>query len=145
MADEFPSTLIERAKRRWHAWRGRQTRAQEFGALGTYDTERILRDVNLQMSDMPTVLRGAEGRADLLNERLKALRLDPQYLEAAEHALYRDLQRTCLRCKSWRRCARDLARGDAQVGLDGYCANGHAIDQILVGVGAEHPTPMPTP
>lgn len=129
----FVTAWWEAVMQRLQAWRERRERAEEFRSIGPHDTERLLRDVDLHMSDMPVVLQGSPGRAELLDRRLTALRLDPTYLEVSDRELYRDLQRACLRCTSWRRCARDLARDNVQAGLESYCPNGHAIDQFLVG------------
>jgi hypothetical protein len=35
-------------------------------------------------------------------------------------------------CKWARRCERDLARGDAQTGMDSYCLNAATMDALIV-------------
>jgi hypothetical protein len=65
-------------------------------------------------------------------ERLRQLGIDPAYVKYARTATYRDLERVCATCKSAGRCARDLATGDAQTGMNSYCLNAHTIDLLTV-------------
>jgi hypothetical protein len=106
--------------------------AREFHALEPSEAERILQDVGLSMSDMPAITRPNAGPAVLLPQRLETVGLDPLYLKIEQSSVYHDLERACMRCTSWRRCARDLAQGDAQAGLEHYCANAQTIDALLV-------------
>jgi hypothetical protein len=108
--------ILDRAAERYRAHKS----ARDLIGLDHDEVERILRDVNLNMSDM-------------LPQRLQLVGLDPHYIAATDIATYRDLQRSCMSCRSWRRCARDLARGEAQVGLASYCLNSQLIDGLLVG------------
>jgi hypothetical protein len=64
--------------------------------------------------------------------RLRALGIDPAFVKHARTAAYRDLERVCTTCKSSRQCARDLARGDAQTGMDSYCLNAPTIDSLTI-------------
>ncbi len=72
------------------------------------------------------------GPSELLPRRLQQLGLDVGYLRLCRTATYQDFERTCAFCKAWRRCARDLADGDAQTGMQSYCLNGPAIDVLVV-------------
>jgi hypothetical protein len=65
------------------------------------------------------------------------LGLDPGYVKMARTSAYRDLERVCASCKAWRRCARDLARGDVQAGMRTYCLNAPTLDALLI----ERPPP----
>jgi hypothetical protein len=68
----------------------------------------------------------------LLPQQLQLLGLDPQFVKHAAPTTFRDLIRVCASCRAQRRCARDLARGDVQAGMDGYCLNGLTIDALTV-------------
>lgn len=141
MAIPQVSGVLEVISRRLRAWSGQHGGIDPSRSTGGDQPERLRRDVDQHMGDMPVVLQGASGRVGLLDQRLAALRLDPSYLKMSDDELYRSLQRVCLHCTSWHRCARDLADGDVQVGLESYCPNGHAIDEFLVDVGdaTKHP------
>ncbi len=117
---------------RFAAWRRSRRDARDFADLGSVETDRILQDIGMSMSDLPALTRPHAGSDVLLPQRLEQVGLDPAYLEQADAVTLRDLQRTCARCDSTRRCAHDLARGDPQSGLDDYCPNSDTIDRLLV-------------
>lgn len=120
--------------------RNRNRRA--FSNLGVAETERLLRDVGLSMSDMPALTKPHAGPTVLLPQRLGFAGIDVRYLEQADPITLKDLQRSCLRCTSWRSCARDMARGDVQSGLNSYCLNSVLIDRLLLdrhGLDSKHP------
>jgi hypothetical protein len=121
--------ILDRAAERYRAHKS----ARDLIGLDHDEVERILRDVNLNMSDMAAITRPHAGPEVMLPQRLQLVGLDPHYIAATDIATYRDLQRSCMSCRSWRRCARDLARGEAQVGLASYCLNSQLIDGLLVG------------
>ena len=112
-------------------WFARHRQLREFDALGADESERLMQDLGLSISDMAAIARPHAGPEVLLPQRLEALGLDPLYIKTVERATYRDLEATCSRCSKWRICARDLARGDVQTGMDSYCLNGDTIDHVL--------------
>jgi hypothetical protein len=69
--------------------------------------------------------------SELMPRRLQQLGLDPAYVKSARTATNRNLERVCASCKAWRRCARDLANGDVQAGMRGYCLNAATIGWSL--------------
>jgi hypothetical protein len=112
--------------------RSRVRNSRDFGGLDVAETERLLRDVGLSMGDMPALTKPLAGPTVLLPQRLDLVGIDMRYLEQVDPVTLKDLQRSCLRCASWRSCARDLARGDVQSGLDSYCLNAPLIDQLVL-------------
>ena len=122
-----------RIKNRAASWYRCRKQRRDLIGLDRHEAERILHDVNLSMSDMAAITRPHAGPEVMLPQRLELAGLDPRYIAATQAATYRDLQRSCMRCPSWRRCARDLARGDAQTGLGSYCLNSQVIDALVVG------------
>jgi hypothetical protein len=79
------------------------------------------------------------GRGGLLPRRLELLGLDPGYIRCAQSAAYRDMERACAICRVWRLCERDLAKGDAQGGMDSYCLNSEALDSLTVAQARSRP------
>jgi len=65
-------------------------------------------------------------------KRLQELGLDPAFVKYARRATYRDMERVCSTCKAWRRCGRDLAKGDVQAGMGSYCLNAPTIDALTI-------------
>ena len=107
---------------------------EPLDALGASvrDAERLTRDIDAAMSDMRFVIRPHAGPNILLPARLDLLGIDPGYLEVADRETFETLGASCDRCPSWRRCARDLASGDAATGLKGYCLNAETIDALII-------------
>lgn len=107
---------------------------RRYDALGAdvRDAERLTRDIDAAMSDMRFVIRPHAGPNILLPAKLDLLGIDPGYLEVADSEAFKALGAACDRCPNWRRCARDLARGDATTGLKGYCLNAAAIDALVI-------------
>jgi hypothetical protein len=71
--------------------------------------------------------------SSLMRERLTQSGVDPDYVLVVQPDLYRELQRICDTCPDPDGCARDLARGDLEVGMRKYCPNAAAIDELIVG------------
>ena len=70
--------------------------------------------------------------AELMPRRLQQMGVDPAYIEACRTSTYQDLERVCASCKSRRLCARDLAGGKVEPGMQNYCPNAPAIDALVV-------------
>ena len=96
------------------------------------EVNRIRNDLDANICDMSLITRLNAGPSVLLPERLRLLGLDQVYLENAQNAALQNLREVCRACDSWRRCARDLARGDATVGMERYCDNAASLDALLV-------------
>ena len=79
-----------------------------------------------------------EGPAQLMPERLRQVGIDPAFVKYARTGTYRDLERVCATCRSATRCAKDLAHGAVQAGMDSYCPNATTIDCLTV----DHPERM---
>lgn len=125
--------------RQFRAWAERWRRAmrnrrtlRELDALSPAERRHIAEDVGFSGADLRRFICTHEGPSELMPRRLELLGLDPAYVMHAEPATYRDLERVCAMCKSSRRCAEALAKGDVQTGMDNYCLNAFTIDSLLV-------------
>lgn len=108
---------------------GLRCRLQNWFRSGAFRRNR--RHVGLIGRDLEVLISGSQpGRCELMPERLG---LDPAFVKLFHTSTYQDLQRVCASCKAWRRCARDLARGAVQSGMESYCLNAPGIDALLVG------------
>jgi len=70
--------------------------------------------------------------AELLAQRLRQLRLDPEYMEVCRSSMCEELEQVCAACRFKRICAQDLASGDVQSGMRIYCPNAPLIDAMTV-------------
>jgi len=130
MTLEGVSGLVERVRRSWQRSRNRRRAINELAACPPGELRRIASDVGLCGDDLRQLCRNDFGPSELLPQRLELLGIDPEYVRHAEPSTYRDLARLCASCQASRRCARDLARGDVQAGMDSYCLNGPTIDAL---------------
>jgi hypothetical protein len=106
----------------------RRCAVKELANCPPSEFRRFALDAGLGDDDLRQLC--SRGPSDLLSQRLQLLRLDPEYVRHAAPRTHRDLVRICAYCRSARRCARDLARGDVQAGMDTYCPNGATIDAL---------------
>jgi hypothetical protein len=125
--------LRERTRR---ALRDRRS-LQELHATPPDELRHIAQDVGLSEQGLRSLGCSHPGPSELMPQRLRQLGLDPGYVKMARTSAYRDLERVCASCKAWRRCARDLARGDVQAGMRAYCLNAPTLDALLL----ERPPP----
>lgn len=116
----------------WRRMQRRRKSLTELAACLPSELHRIARDVGVSVSDLRIIAGAHPGPSELLPLRLKLLELDAGYVRSALTATYRDLERTCSMCTAWRRCARDLANGDVQVGMGSYCLCSPIIDALTV-------------
>ena len=85
-----------------------------------------------QQNLQPTHDRPCPESAGLLAQRLRQLRLDPEYMEVCHSFMCKELEQVCAACRFQRICALDLASGDVQSGMRIYCPNAPVIDAMTV-------------
>ena len=129
---ERASGLIARLRRSWHRSMDRRRAINELAACPPSEIRRLASDVGLSGDDLRLLCRSEFGPSELLPRRLELLRIDPEFVRHAEPTTFRDLARVCASCQAFRRCARDLSRGDVQAGTEAYCLNSATIDALTV-------------
>ena len=132
MMVEHASDFLTRLRQTWRRALSKRRAINELAACPPGELGRIASDVGLSGDDLRLLCRSHIGPSELLPQRLQLLAIDPEYVKHAEPATFRDLVRLCASCRASRRCARDLARGNVQAGMDGYCLNGPTIDALTV-------------
>jgi hypothetical protein len=125
-------STLARLRANWQrVMRNRRSMA-ELAACPPSELHRIAQDVGLGQADLRSLSCSHPGPSELMPQRLQQLGLDPAYVKFARTETYRDLERVCGACKAWRRCERDLAEGDVQAGMGGYCLNAPTMDILTV-------------
>jgi hypothetical protein len=124
--------LMEGMRQSWRRALSRRQTINELAACPPSELRRIASDVGLSGDDLRQLCRSDFGPSHLLPQRLQLLGIDREFVMRTEPATYKDLARLCASCRATRRCARDLARGDVQAGMDDYCLNGPTIDALTV-------------
>jgi hypothetical protein len=135
MVIQQASDLLTRVREFWHRALSNRRAINELAACPPGELRRIASEVGLSADDMRRLYCSHNGPSELLPQRLQLLGIDPEFVTHAAPTTSRDLVRVCASCRAFRRCARDLARGDAQAGMDGYCLNGPTIDALMVRDG----------
>ena len=126
------SKAISRLRNYWQRGVNARRGMAELAACPSAELHRIAADVGLTSTDLKRLVCGHPGPSELLPQRLEQLGLDPEFVRRAQPATYRDLARVCASCTDWRRCQKDLARGNVQAGIGDYCLNTHTIDALTV-------------
>jgi uncharacterized protein DUF6455 len=104
----------------------------ELAACPPTELQRIARDIGVSVSDLRIMATPHPGAGELLPKRLALIGLDAAYVKSALPDTYRDLERTCAMCRAWRACARDVANGDVQSGMESYCLCSPTIDALTL-------------
>jgi hypothetical protein len=128
----YASTNLAQIGQRWHRFLLNRRWFANTAQLTPSELQRMTRDVGLDERDLHTRGCNHPGPTELMPQRLKLLGLDPDYIRHALPAPYRDFERVCSHCRSWRRCARDMTNEDVQSGMDSYCLNAATIDALTV-------------
>jgi Family of unknown function (DUF6455) len=129
---ERASRLVDRLRRSWHRSMNRRRAINELAACPPSEIRRLASDVGSGGDDLRLLCRSDFGPSELLPQRLESLGIDSEFVRHAEPTTFRDLARRCASCQATRRCARDLARGDVQAGMEAYCLNSATIDALTV-------------
>jgi hypothetical protein len=131
MSIERIGGLVEHLRRAWLRAKSRRRAMAELATFSPSDLSRAASDVGLSGGDdLRHLCRNDFAPSELLPQRLQLLGIDPEYVRHALPTTFRDLVRVCASCQASRSCARDLARGDVQAGLEAYCLNGQTIDAL---------------
>jgi hypothetical protein len=132
MTVQHASDFLTRLRQTWRQATSKRRAINELAACPPSELSRIASDVGLSGGDLLRVCHSHLGPSELLPQRLQLLGVDPEFIRHAEPTTFRDLTRVCASCTASRRCRRDLANGDVQAGMSGYCLNGPTIDALTV-------------
>jgi hypothetical protein len=128
----YPRATLAKLRASCQRMLGNHRSIAGLAACPPSELRRIAQDVGLSVTDLRSLGCSHPGPAQLMSWRLQQLGIDPAYVKVAQTATYRDLERVCGACNAWRRCTHDLAKGDVQAGMRGYCLNAFTIDALTV-------------
>jgi hypothetical protein len=92
----------------------RRTHGHNLDRLPDAEVAKIAGDLGLSPADLRALDRLADQPLQL-PQMLEALHVDANALSRAQPLIVRDLERVCALCDAKKRCARELAAGDAAV------------------------------
>lgn len=119
-----PDGPFRRLLRRWQNWRAARAGLDELASAGR-EAGNIARDVGVSTADLYAIAGASPDSADQLEQRMRALHLDP-----VGDAALRDLERTCTLCGAKRRCERDLAQAPDDPVWQSYCPNVQTLQAL---------------
>jgi hypothetical protein len=125
-------SILARLHSKWQRVLHNRRSMAELEACPPSERRRIAQDLLLGESHLRSLNCSHPGPSELMPRRLQQLGLDPAFIRYAGTAVYRDMERVCGTCQAWRRCGRDLEKGDVQTGMRSYCLNGPTIDALTV-------------
>jgi hypothetical protein len=124
---EHDAWSLQAAFRRWRERAGRNV---DLALCDPLEKEQIARDIGVSPDELNQLAKAQSTAADLLQERMAALDLDPNEVARTSPETMRDMQRLCTLCKKQRRCARDLARHASDPVWKEYCPNLEALTSL---------------
>jgi len=102
----------------------------EVDGLGASELSRVARDLNLNSPDLRILAGKWPDSADLLTQRLAALRLDEPTIARNEPAVLRDMERVCSNCAEKQHCSHDIDVNPTSVEWRTYCPNVATLDAL---------------
>jgi hypothetical protein len=87
------------------------------------EVERLANDIGMPVTEVRRLAKEGPEAADLLLQRMAALKLDRKKIGQLEPQTFRDLQRVCTLCESRRQCSLDLTLELANSHWESYCPN----------------------
>jgi uncharacterized protein YjiS (DUF1127 family) len=133
------SATIARWRSSWRHWREDRRARAELAACPVTELSRIAADLGVSSNELRDC-QSHPGPSELLPQRLQQLGVNARALQDATPATYRDLMLSCAACTSWRKCRKDLTRGNVQAGMTDYCLNAGTIEALTVRSQAGHST-----
>jgi hypothetical protein len=102
----------------------------EVDGLGASELSRVARDLNLNSPDLRILAGKWPDSADLLTQRLAALRLDEPAIARNEPAVLRDMERVCSNCAEKQHCGHDIDVNPTSAEWRTYCPNVTTLDAL---------------
>ena len=108
----------------------RERRGADLADCGDEEVEHMAHDLRMSASELRELARKGPGSADLLLRRMASIDLNPEEVSLIRHQIFQDLQRVCTRCRSRRRCAKDLACEPNSPEWKDYCPNASTLEEL---------------
>src|SRR5271155_1353115 len=118
-------SFLERALSWW-----RKRVASDLSGFDAPEISRIAREFNLSPDQLAEIDRSGDGGAALLARMMLTNGLDVEYVRRALPDVVRDLETHCSLCREKGRCQRQIEKGRAPEGFEGYCPNALTFLQL---------------
>ena len=118
-------------------------RLTDIQHLASWELEAIARELNLSKAELDALAFAPSGSLESLSRRLSHAGLSEQALAATHGDVLRDLRRTCSRCPSKARCARDL-KHERRATPAKYCPNEQTLRSLAFEAHRARILPFPS-
>lgn len=113
--------------------------ANQLGQCSPEEVSQIAKDLGVSTIELRELATKGPHSADLLQEMLVALDVDPKVIARTDPLVMRDLQRLCVNCGDKNRCGREMAKGTAAAHFHEFCPNAFTLDALFE---EKHRTPQ---
>jgi len=114
----------------WRNWVKSRAALAELSALESSDLSGVARDVGINPQELRTLAGKWPDSADLLSQRLEAIRLDSDAVRQSGPGILQDLQRVCAQCSEKQQCGHDIDRDPAGSQWRSYCPNVETLEAL---------------
>jgi hypothetical protein len=114
----------------WRRHASVQSDLASLNELGPDEMSRLAQDVGVSAAELRKLATHCSDAADLLEQRLAALGLNPTELHRDAPSELRDMERLCTMRTSKGRCARDLAADPDDPVWRKYCPNEQSLTAL---------------
>ena len=111
----------------------------QLGQCSPEEVSQIAKDLGVSTIELRELATKGPHSADLLQEMLVALDVDPKVIARTDPLVMRDLQRLCVTCADKTRCGREMAKGTAAAHFHEFCPNAFTLDALFE---QKHRTPQ---
>lgn len=126
-AEHEPTASPEGFIARWREW---WRRSNELGSIDRAELECVAGEYGLSRRDLQDLVAKGPHAADLLYQRMAALRLTRPDVERVAPGLMPDLQKTCSGCNDKAACKKDLASRPDDPAWQAYCPNSATLEVV---------------
>ena len=112
-------------------YRAMYSTRDEFAQCTPQEVLRIAADMGVPTGELRALAAKGPGSAQLLEQMLLRLYVDPAQLANSNPAIMRDLQRLCVVCGQKDRCRHELKEGTAAEHFHEFCPNAFTLDALF--------------
>jgi len=123
--------VVEAVIDRFAGWLKHRREIAESCNCNSEEYARIAHDLNLSTAELSALVRRGAHAGDELPKMMEALRIDMDAIRRVEPMVVRDMERVCSLCERKRRCAHELAAGQASEKYAEFCPNADALTALI--------------
>jgi hypothetical protein len=132
MSKRYP--IVDKVTDVWSNWLRRRRDIREMRELDHREAAKIAGELNIQLTDLDTLVHQGPHAADELSKLLTLLGINKDLLARTQPLVLRDMTRVCASCQQKHRCNRDLDAGTSAQHYAEYCLSASTIEDLQTKV-----------